>query len=1371
MPKQPFPFAWIIPLLLLLGMYGNCFTQIENIKFEHLTEKDGLSNNGVLSIYEDREGFIWFGTWNGLNKFDGYNFTVFQPDPGNARQTLSHNTISDIAEDKDGLLWLATRGGGLNLIDKRTGIVTTYLLDSTGAHYWNALADIYEDSRGDFWISGAGGLARFDLSSRTFTRYASPEKASMIVSVAEDSRGRIWAASARNLYQFDRSSGIFTLFSSGPSSGNFSALQIDKEGILWIGTGGEGLFRLNTRSDTPQLVPYNPRGLINKFLSSLLGEIYEDSSGNLWLTTSNGLQRVDKKTDQVITYTSDPLISGSLSNNTVFSVLKDKNGHLWVGTANGINRWASNPKNFFSYRIKPDSKSFILNENNITHLVEDETGIIWVGNSGKTRDAKVPGGGIHKFDPKLNQISYVELKSADAPDLSKNQFYVPYLDQSGRIWIGTDKALFYLDKNKNEFKRYPTEVRVQAFTEDHAGKLWFGGTKGGYIFEGALACFDPETKRFTYYWYNPNDKTALNYHNISALLVSRAGEIWISTLGGGVNRFNPKTGKFKHYKSQNPFIPGSLNDKDIRTIFEDSRGIIWVGTNQGGLNRFLPETESFIYYSVNQGLPSNHIESILEDHNGNLWIGTGKGLSQFNTRTLKFRNYSIFDGLPDNSFNQGSKSRLDGKVIFGTNNGFVVFHPDSIINNNKLTPVYITDLKVLEKSRPLPTGVLELPYNKNFLSFDFVALDFTAPEKNQYAYQLVGVDKNWVYAGNRRFASYTNLQPGTYTFKVKASNNDGIWNEEGAALNIMILPPWWLTWWAYLGYGLILAILLFLARRETVRRERLRAGLHLKQVETDKLREIDILKSRFFSNISHEFRTPLALIQGTVEKFSQKEQPRSELLPGYQLIYRSADRLLQLVNQLLDLSRLEAGKLSLQPKPGEVMSFLSLLTSSFSSLFENKGITYKYDLPQESLWALFEADKLEKIISNLLSNACKFTPEGGVVEFLVKSEQKTQTEVILHISVRDTGIGIPEELISRVFERFFQADLSTTRAYEGAGIGLALTKELVELHGGTISVESKAGSGTIFGIQLPLQIVEQPKIILLEELVVDKKVLLDHQTANYPDFTSIGRHDHQPKKDQTVVLVIEDNDDLRHFIKDNLPEDYAAFEAEDGITGWNRALELVPDLIISDVMMPGIDGVSLCQKLKTDERTSHIAVILLTAKADTESKMAGLETGADDYITKPFKLEELQLRVHNQVEYRRRLRERFSRSLTLQPVEVAVNSVDEKFLQNVMKVLEEHLADPAFDLEMFSRETGMSRVHLHRKLKALTDHSPGDLIRTHRLKRAASLLEQQSGNISEVAYKVGFNSLTYFAKCFKNYYGQTPSEYMADIEKKQVKQN
>jgi signal transduction histidine kinase/DNA-binding response OmpR family regulator len=532
----------------------------------------------------------------------------------------------------------------------------------------------------------------------------------------------------------------------------------------------------------------------------------------------------------------------------------------------------------------------------------------------------------------------------------------------------------------------------------------------------------------------------------------------------------------------------------------------------------------------------------------------------------------------------------------------------------------------------------------------------------------------------------------------------------------------------------------------------------LRRLEAEKMHELDKMKSHFFANLSHEFRTPLTLITGSVENLSNQEKVTAGQQAHYQLIHRNAERLLELINQLLDLSKLEAGKLQLHKQPGEVIASLQVLASSFASLFESKRITYWYNLPFEPFYAHFDSDKLEKILTNLLSNALKFTPADGkvVVSAVVLPQNAFWRN--LQITVQDTGIGIATEGLSRIFDRFYQADPSTTRVHEGTGIGLALVKELVELHAGTIKAESTPGAGTTFVVTLPLEVAQpvakpekEPASKLAKEPGGEYAAALADPTGEPMDKTLISY--------RISVLVVEDNREVRRLIQQSLSHYYEVVEAENGLEGYHKALDRIPDLIISDVMMPELDGVTLCGKLKADERTSHIPVILLTAKADIESKLTGLQTGADDYLTKPFRLEELQVRVKNLIEGRRKLRERYSRSVTLEPTDVAVTSTDEKFLQKALAVLESNLSDSTFDVATFSKEIGMSRAHLHRKLTALIDQSPSDFIRTIRLKRAARLLEQQAGNVSEVAFQVGFNSLTYFTKCFREYHGQTPSGY------------
>ena len=789
---------------------------------------------------------------------------------------------------------------------------------------------------------------------------------------------------------------------------------------------------------------------------------------------------------------------------------------------------------------------------------------------------------------------------------------------------------------------------------------------------------------------------------------------------------------------------------------------------EGGLNRLNPGTHVFTHFTTREGLPSNQVNSIVGDDRGNLWLGTDQGLCRFNIVTNICQNFVKSDGLPDNFFMTGSISRRNGNLFLGTMNGLVLFHPDSIKETVKTLPVYITSLKVREKlvSVSLDQNI-ELPHQENFLSFDFTAINYNSPEKTRYAYQLEGIDSDWVPCGSRRFASYTDLNPGSYAFRVKASIDNNVWNEAATTIKIVIHPPWWKTWWAYGLYTLLGVSLLFGMVQYSVSRERLRNDLRLQRLEAEKMHEVDHLKSRFFANISHEFRTPLTLILGPLDKLLSRETNQDK--PLYQIMQRNAKRLLDLVNQLLDLSKLEAGNMRLENKPASIITFLKTIALTFTSLAESKQIQFRHKYPTEDSVLYFDADKLEKILTNLLSNAFKFTPTGGkitVSAFLSNGEGHALPQMskklagdlpsILEISVQDNGAGISNDQAQKIFERFYQTDTSATREHEGSGIGLALVRELVDLHGGEIAVESQPGVGACFTVRLPLVAADFEQLTIVENTGVagEQSPPRFNDEAYQVDNLSAPETEGAP-----LILIVEDNADIRHFIRESLLPDYQVKEAADGLEGYRLAVETIPDLILSDLMMPKMDGVELCRKLKLENKTDHIPIIMLTAKAGSESKIEGLETGADDYIIKPFEAAELLARIKNLIEGRKKLRERFSREITLQPASIAITSMDEKLLQHVMQIMEEHMADSDFGVEAFCREAGMSRTQLHRKLKALTDQSTGDFIRIMRLKRAAELLTNHAGSIAEVAFMVGFNDPSYFTKCFQKQFGRTPSAF------------
>ncbi|MCI0693346.1 ATP-binding protein [candidate division KSB1 bacterium] len=922
---------------------------------------------------------------------------------------------------------------------------------------------------------------------------------------------------------------------------------------------------------------------------------------------------------------------------------------------------------------------------------------------------------------------------------------------------------------------------VTTLLVDRRGDLWVGTLEAG------LNRLNHDQATFTHFKHDIADTSSLSHNYVTIIFEDVLGELWIGTEGGGLSHWQRQTGKFRNYQHR-PSDPNSLSDNRVYVIYEmpgDSAHHLWVST-AAGLNQFDRRTKRFRRFTREHGLPSDFVIGIQSDNHENLWLTTNEGLARFNPHLARNPMDKIFklselglDRIEPGAFFKNH----NGEFLVGGRYGYVRFHPDSIKENRHVPPIVLTNFIVANQEYALDSSLavkknILLTYDQNFFSIEFAALDFTAPAKNQYAYMFEGFNRDWIYSGNRRLADFTNVPPGTYTFRVKGSNNDGMWNEEGTSLRITITPPWWRTRWAYAFYIIVFTILLYGWRRFELNRVKIRNELRMQKLEAQKLQEIDEMKSRFFANISHEFRTPLTLILGPVEQIRAGEF-KGNVQEAYGMILRNGRRLLRLINQLLDLAKLEAGRMSLQARPENIISFLKGLALSFASAAERKRITLTFSSLEEKLIAYIDRDKLEKIVSNLLSNALKFTPEGGSVTVAVGSGSRTQvlptatataSANFIEISVTDTGSGIPAKLLDKIFDRFYQVDASHTREHEGTGIGLALTKELVELHHGEILVQSEVGRGTTFNVRLPLgkthlQPEEVVETVTSDQFSVSSEQFtsLENRALNIEDQASNIQQPATSKEqqaDETIVLVVEDNRDVRTYIRQYLEPTFKVIEAVDGIDGVQKALEIIPDLIISDVMMPKRDGNELCRILKTDEKTSHVPIIMLTAKADSESKVYGLEIGADDYLIKPFDDKELLARVQNLIKLRRQLRERFSREMVLKPSAIAITPMDETFLQRVQSAVEKHLDEEEFSVEILAAEVGMSRAQLHRKLRALIDQSANQLIRSMRLQRAVELLRQNAGTIAEVAYMVGFGSQAYFTKCFHEQFGCSPKEYV-----------
>jgi signal transduction histidine kinase/DNA-binding response OmpR family regulator len=805
-----------------------------------------------------------------------------------------------------------------------------------------------------------------------------------------------------------------------------------------------------------------------------------------------------------------------------------------------------------------------------------------------------------------------------------------------------------------------------------------------------------------------------------------------------------------------------------------------VGTQGGGLSRLNLEDGTFANFSVIDGLPNNVVYGILSS-GSELWVSTNNGLCKVKTDkygTPAFRNYDVSDGLQGNEFNTGAYSKSSsGELFFGGLNGVNAFFPSNIRDNIYVPPVVITELRFLnrtddKKNLPVQLSIagnkeeVTIPYSQNSFTVVFASLDYTAPEKNKYMYKLDPIHESWINLGTQRNVTFTELSAGEYVLIVRGSNNDNTWNEEGATLRIIITPPFWLSAWAYVFYTVLLILIMYFIRRYELSRIRLKNRLKLGAFETQKLKELDEMKSGFFANISHEFRTPLTLILGPAEQLEQNETDEVKKAKLH-TIKSSANRMLRLINQILDLSKLETGKGRLNCEKGDLVSFIKGITMSFSSIAERKKISLRFESDTQEISTYFDRDVIEKIFYNLLSNAFKFTNKGGSVEVIVNHPVTDISNPFPNntckISVRDSGIGIPDSELPKVFNKFYTVENINGFTEQGSGIGLALVKELVEHHKGKITVESKIDEGSVFTVSLPVG-----KDFLNEnEIAKDRtegKFISGEKLNEYVDEELVevendnGTDIAEKTDDSLIVLIVEDNPDLRNYIATNLSTDYKLIEASTGKEGCERAVEIIPDLIISDVMMPEMDGYSLCKKLKTDERTSHIPIILLTARAGQEDKITGLETGADDYLTKPFSSKELALRVKNLIETRQTLRKKFSSSLIIRPKEIATGSIDKLFLEKAIKVVERNLSNDKFSVEDFSNEMNLSHSQLHRKLKALVNQSSIQFVRSIRMQRALELLKNNSGNIAEIAWQVGFTDPSYFTKTFSKHFGYLPSD-------------
>jgi signal transduction histidine kinase/ligand-binding sensor domain-containing protein/DNA-binding response OmpR family regulator len=1359
--------------LIILGSCLNLDAQTRQLTFTHIGDEQGLSNNSVETIFQDSRGFIWFGTLDGLNRYDGSSIKIYRNDPDN-KQGLSDNHIRSIFEDSRHRLWVAT-ADGLNLFDAVADRFTRYRhnLPYTTLN-GDKINHIFQYQDGFLWLCTAwGALSEFEISTGKFTDYfydgiQSPAENKNVYDVAVRKPNEVWVGTQNGLKVFDLKKKRFT-DSDNPYQASFPfkvvKTCIAANQVLWLGTEENGLYRVDQikkRIDHFLHDEKRPGSLRNNRIVSML----IDKNNRLFVGTVNGGLNIFDNTRETFTnYTNNPALKGSLSQRSVNAIFEDNQRNLWVGTPRGGVNMASLIKEKFElYRNGLNKNS--LSYNDVKSFCEDAKGNLWIGTD---------GGGLNYYDKSAGTFKSFRFDAHNNRSLGSDQVMALCTDHTGKVWAGTfDGGLNLFNNKTQDFKRYlhhPGDTAslasnmVESVMEDHLHRLWV------CTYNGGLDLFNPVKGNFRHIGRGNTPETQLMGIKLISSKEDHTGNLWIVTVDEGLNCYNPGTGRFRHYFRGN-------NHSDLNVVFIDHTGRIWAGKK--GLYLYNPQKDNFFLFSKTSQLKGAYIKDIEEGRPGEFWISTSNGLIQYDTRQDRLKTYNTHDGLQGSEFefNSGLKAK-NGKIYFGGTNGFNAFVPDSITANTFIPRVYLTDFQIFnEHVEPGIHSVLRqdisyaktiaLDYRQTSISFDFAALNFVKSENNSYAYKLENFDSKWNYMGHVHHAAYTNLDPGDYIFKVKAANNDGVWNPQETSLHIVISPPFWKTWWfmaiVCAGIGITVYFLY-----EFKRKLDLNALLERQKEETHQQ------QLQFFTNISHEFRTPLSLILGPLETIRQKNNALQNNR-YLQTIEKSALRLMRLVNELMDFRKLQSGAVRLQVKEHASFDLFREIADEFDSIAAQKLITFQinFEAPDQPMW--FDEQIVEKIVYNLLNNAFKYTDPGGLVKFDIlfapENDQNTYSNKLVFkhktrssdyflIRIRDNGIGISADSIRHIFERYYRV----STGHLGSGIGLAFVKSLTELQRGDIFVYSEHQTGTEFLIALPYRQEDYNADELWNGNKLTAHVQLESVYDRHEDLISDAPEatisDFGEKKER--ILLVDDNNELRAFLKDSLGNHYAISEAQHGEEALIMTKSVYPDLIISDVMMPVMDGNDFCNLIKNDIETSHIPFVMLTARDAVEAKIEGTLSGADVYLTKPFSIQMLLATVSNIFEQQKKLKEHYLKDYFSEAKELVHNQKDRDFMAKLMAIIGKQLSNPDLDVEQLSREMGMSQSRLYQKIKKISGQSIVEFIRSCRLKKAIQIMTHEDVTINEIIFRVGIQTPSYFTKSFKKEFGKTPSQFLHDI--------
>ena len=1457
--------------IFLISFFTSVFSSGQSV-FQHYSVDDGLSQNTVMAIMQDSKGFMWFGTWDGLNKFDGYEFTIYKSRPGDHSNILT-NRIDYIHEDHFGFIWIQTYDGKFHRFDPKKEQFYSILqqtnrfshgierakriVETSSGDIWiatdkigalqivtdpktfevkvfeystlseNAIDNnhvnfVYEDDSKTIWLGTESGLHSVNVKTRQI-KYYQPDKQqtnNAFYSVSEtkddvwfgDSNGSAWRFSKdenkferihlqeniriSDIKAIDDTHLVFTTYGSGfyvysasdrqlknfnkrntsaIQSDNFMTVEIDSYGIAWFESEQTGVFRYRLSDNSlkyfqPKVDNVNERSLLPNFI------VFEDVKKRLWINPQGGgFSRYNREKDELEYFYNEPESANWRFSNVIHTMYADRGGNIWLSTYNkGLDKITVIDSQFVLR--KPNESENSLTSNEVRALLQTSDGNIIAA----TKD-----GTIRFLNNAFNEIGILSKDGTlNSNEILDDLAYCMLEDSRKNIWIGTKGGgLLQLVPNYADAKnpRYHlsrfvnnpldnnslTNDNIYSIIEDDWGNIIVG------TFGGGVNIISETAGKVSFISYrNLLTSYPINTCGKVRHLLQHGNTLWVATTNGllQIDDYMNVGSSEEYYIEKLANVKTSLSNNDVHYLHLDKNEQLWLGTFGGGLSRLEKKatdnsTAVFQNFTSRDGMYNDIVLCILEDNSGNLWLTSEGGISRFDPKINLFQNFNLFTGNRQGYFSEAAGIYTkEGNMFFGCNSGFYCFNPNLVKLNGEIPPVEFTrfqlfnnDVKVGEKDSPLKQSIgytdeITLKRRQSVFSIEYASLEYTNSEKINYAFMLEGFEDKWNYVQHQRKATYTNIPKGTYRFKVKSTNNENVWVENERVLKVKILPSFWETPIAYMLYAIFFVLVLYVVYYLTRMYSKLKNEVVIEQKVTD-------IKLRFFTNISHELRTPLSLILGPVENILKNEKISENVWEQLSVVQRNGDRMLRMINQILDFRKIQNKKMRLKIQPTRVELLIKEICSNFTKEALEKNIQFNFtnNAGDAVLW--IDHDKTDMIVYNLLSNAFKYTASGKKIEVFIGLANSNGD---IQIKVADEGVGIAREKRLFLFERFTSAnEIQNLSTQKGSGIGLNLVKELVDLHKGVIEVESEPGKGTTFTVTF-----RSGKEHFANDVDYVFEDNAESEPENVPIYTGLTDLEHIiASKDAPHILVIEDNDDMRNFLVNVLKKSYRVESAFDGLEGWVKAQEIIPDLVISDLMMPNMDGLQFTEKMKNDARTSHIPIILLTAKSAIESRLEAMKYGAEDYITKPFSPVYLEARVENILEQRKRLQEIYRKNLLeLEPAKVEITSQDEIFLAKLLDIMEKNMDNSELAVEDVVSEIGLGRTVFFNKLKGLTGLSPIEFIREIRIKRAAQLLRAGEHNISEITYMVGMSDSRYFSKCFKKVYGVTPSEYKKGVE-------